>query len=250
MQDDSRQLPDPKSTAGYRPLVPVELTRGMGTSTYGYVAAAVGLGLVIGVAVASTAGHAKVAATPQASAALSTHTSGLGMLPASYAGPAPSLLSQVDNQKKAGSGSGLFTTVSDTSSTKSAKAHKRRRLHKLLDWKKSNRDHKGAKRESYVSPDPAPPADEPTALQLATAAAAAGPFFLGIQGDVTVANYDAATGTIETYEGETYLLAKNNLEGSAIPWQDYPFNVHYRCDEIGNCTLFHSGASAAAKLTR
>jgi hypothetical protein len=92
--------------------------------------------------------------------------------------------------------------------------------------------------------------DEPTAVQLADAAAASGPLVLGIQGDVTVADYNAATGTIETYEGQTYVLAQAAAEGSGVPWQNYPLNVHYRCDDAGNCTLSHGGASAIAKLTR
>jgi hypothetical protein len=222
----------------------------MGNAHYGYVAAAAILGVVMGVAIALTAGHAKGAAAPGVSTALSTHTSGLSMLPASYAGPAPSLLSRADNQKNASTGSAVLTTVSDKPASESAKAHKRHGLHKLFDWKKATDDRRGLKRIPYVSPNPPAAQDEPTALQLATAAEAAGPFFLDIQGDLTVASFDAASGTIETYEGETYTLASAASGGSSIPWQDYPFNVHYRCDEAGNCTLFHGGASATAKLTR
>jgi hypothetical protein len=249
MQEPSQQEPKPKSPAGYRPLVPADLAVSMGNAHYGYVAAAAVLGVVMGVAIALTAGHAKSAA-PGVSAALSAHTSGLSMLPAAYTGPAPSLLSPVDNQRTAGAGSAVLTTVSDKPASEPAKAHKRHGLHKLLDWRKASRDRRTIKRMPYVSPNPPAAPDEPTALQLATTAAAAGPFFLDIQGDLTVANFDAASGTIETYEGETYTLASAASGGSSIPWQDYPFNVHYRCDEAGNCTLFHGGASATAKLTR
>lgn len=249
MQEPSHQQPQPKSPAGYRPLIPGDLTTGIGNPAYGYVAGAAGLGLLVGVMFAISAGQAKVAAVPQISASLSTHTAGLSTLPAAYAGPGLSLLSQVDNQKRNVAGSVLLSPVNAKSPRSLAGARKRHGIHKLLDWKGSG-SHKTAKRKPYVSPNPPPAPDEPSALQLATAAAAAGPFFLGIQGDVTVADYDATSGTIQTYEGETYILDKTAGESSAISWQDYPFNVHYRCDETGNCTLFHSGTSATAKLTR
>jgi hypothetical protein len=242
------QQPQSNSSAGYRPLMPIDFTTGMGNSAYRYVAGAAGLGLVIGVAMAITVGHAKVAAAPQVSAALSNHPSGLSMLPAAYAGPAPSLLSQVENQKKTGTRAGLLSLVDAKSSGKAAGANKKHNLYKLLDWT-DGRKHK-AKRRPYVSPNPPAAPNGPSALQLATAAAATGPFFVGIQGDVTVANFDAATGTIQTYEGETYILDKTAGESSAIPWQNYPFDIHYRCDGTGNCTFFHGSATAMAKLAR
>jgi hypothetical protein len=249
MQIPTNQQPQPKSSAGYRPLISGDFTKGVGSPAYGYVAGAAGLGLLVGVIFAITAGQTKVATVPQISASLSTHTSGLSTLPAVYAGPGPSLLSQVGHQKKDLAGSVRLSPVKAKSPTSLARARKRRRIHKLFDWKSSG-SHKTAKRRPYISPNPPSAPDEPSALQLATAAAAAGPFFLGIQGDATVANYDATSGTIQTYEGETYILAKAASESNAISWQDYPINVHYRCDETGNCTLFHGGASAAAKLTR
>jgi hypothetical protein len=237
MPEPSPQQPQTRSSMGYRPLISGGLTSGIGSSAYGYVAAAAGLGLVIGVAAAIAGGHTKVAAAPQVSAALGAHTSGLSTLSKANALTGPSLLNQIDNRKKAGAGSGLLLPVDLQSAKKHAGAHKRHAKGK----------HKRAKRRPYVSPNPP---DEPTALQLATAAAAAGPFFLGIQGDVTAASYDDATGTIQTYEGETYILDKTAGDSNTIHWQDFPFNVHSRCDGSGNCTLFHGGASATAKLTR
>lgn len=250
MQQVPPQQPNPTSPAGYRPLLPADLTRGMGNAAYGYVAAAAGLGLALGVTVAIAAGHGRVAAAPQISASLATHTSGLSALPASFAGPAPSLLRLVDMQGKPSAAPNPLLHVSEHAVVKHG-AHKKHGLRRLLDFKKSAHDHKGAKRKPYVSPNPTvAEVDQPTALQLATTAAAAGPFFLGIQGDVTIASFDSATGTIQTYEGETYLIAKNDASKNPIVFTDYPFDVHYRCDEVGNCTLSHAGASVTAKLTR
>jgi hypothetical protein len=245
MIDSSQQQPNPRTSAGYRSLIPQELATGLGKSPTAYVAAAVGLGLVIGVSMGlAGGGHPKAA--PRVSDALSTHTSGLSPIPAVYAATTPSLLSQVDTKKKASAPPLL--KASDTSTKKSATAHKKHGLHRLWNWKKGAGKN-AAHRKPYVSPTPVVAPDAPTGLQLANAAAAAGPFYLGIEGDVTIANYDAGTGAIQTYEGSNFLLAKAG-EPSAIPWEDFPFNVHYRCDESGNCTLVHHGATASARLTR
>lgn len=244
MQDSSQHQPKPNGSAGYRPIVSAEFTRGLGNSAYSYVAAAAGLGLLVGFTVALTAGHAKAPRISPVSAATSVRTSGMSMLPAAYVGSTPSLLRQVEGVKKAPSKPALVSATMDT--TKEPRKHKKHGMHKLMDWKMRH----GAKRKPYV-PENAPVAEnQPTALQLATAAAAAGPFVMAIQGDATVADFDAATGTIETYEGAKYVLAKNNNEVSSIQWDNYPFNVHYRCDEAGNCTLWHAGTSASARIAR
>jgi hypothetical protein len=243
MQETSQEPSKPKNPAGYRPLVPEELSRSGSNSAAAYVAAAAGLGLVAGIAIAFSASHGTGA--PRVSEALTTHTSGLTALPAVYTGPAPSLLSKVDTQKKAGVNAPALTPVDQDSTKKTAGAHKKRRSHRLWPWHK--RKGNVAKRAPYVSPNPQP---APTALELATAAAASGPFFVGIEGEVTVANYDVAAGKIQTYEGSNFLLDRTSAGSSAIPWQDFPFNVHYRCDEAGNCTLVHGSATAIARLTR
>jgi hypothetical protein len=62
-----------------------------------------------------------------------------------------------------------------------------------------------------------------------------------IEGDVTVADYDASLGTIETHEGKTFIIGSTLAEGNAVPWQDYRANLHYRCDQSGTCTLMRAG---------
>jgi|HubBroStandDraft_1064217.scaffolds.fasta_scaffold21146_3 hypothetical protein len=66
-------------------------------------------------------------------------------------------------------------------------------------------------------------------------------FAYTVEGDVTLANYNAVTRTLDTYEGETFLLAQAGSENDANLLQDYPPNVHYRCDQSGNCSLVKSG---------
>jgi hypothetical protein len=70
---------------------------------------------------------------------------------------------------------------------------------------------------------------------------AADTFAFTVEGDVTVANYDDVTKTIDTYEGETIALAPTASQSSVITWQNYTSNVHYRCDQTGNCTLVKGG---------
>ena len=204
--------------------------------------------MAVGAAFALTAGNAHKAAAPQVAEALGTHTSGLTALPAVYTGPASSLLSQVDRQKASSAASAAPAPVSQSSTDRPAQ--KKHRLHKLWPFRKGSGKHDSAKRTPYVSPNPPAPAEPPTSLELATAAAADGPFFVGVEGEVTVANYDVASGSIETYEGTHFVLDKAAGADGAIPWQDFPFNVHYRCDGSGNCTMVRGGATAGARLTR
>jgi len=245
MQDTFQQQPTPNTPVGYRPLVPAGLTKSAGNAIYAYIAAAAGIGMLVGMGIAIGGTHPNAAA-PRVADAISTHTSGLNALQAAYTGPAPSLLSTVDKLEKANSGTPLTSPLTKTTAKKPTEARKRG-LHKLLFWKKDSGNQ--AKRKPYVSPNAPTDAAEPTALELATAAAATGPFVLGMQGDATIASYDVATGAIGTYEGTSFVLDKTNADTSAIAWQDFPFNVHYSC-ENNSCTIFRHGATATARLTR
>jgi len=70
-----------------------------------------------------------------------------------------------------------------------------------------------------------------------------------IEGDATVVDYDADAGTIEVRDGRTFLLAGVGSQTESAQWQDYVGNVHYSCDQGGNCTLSKGGAiGPSAKL--
>jgi hypothetical protein len=64
-----------------------------------------------------------------------------------------------------------------------------------------------------------------------------------IEGDMTVAGYDASAGMIQTDEGMTFVIDRGATESTANAtlWQDSSANVHYRCDQSSNCTLYRSG---------
>jgi len=244
MVESYAQQPKQSTTAGYRPLAHAGFGEIKENTLYAYLGVAAGIGLLLGVGIAILVGQAHVAAAPRVAPEASVHASGLSALPASYTGPAPSVLSAVDNRKKVDAASPLFPTASDESGKKLGTTRKRHSLFKLWPWKKSP-----GKRKPYISPNELP-APATTALELATAAAAAGPFVLGIQGDATVASYDVASGTIETYEGSTFVLDRAAAGNGAIAWEDFPFHVHYRCDQGGNCAMLHAGSTASARLAR
>ncbi len=67
-----------------------------------------------------------------------------------------------------------------------------------------------------------------------------------VEGNVTIANYDASSGLIETYEGESFAL-----DASVKPLEDNPADLQYRCDQSWNCTLSRNGGvQLSARRTR
>jgi len=47
-------------------------------------------------------------------------------------------------------------------------------------------------------------------------------FSFFVEGSVSVANYDAATGIVDTYEGESFAVDKMTRESRTISWLEYP----------------------------
>lgn len=62
------------------------------------------------------------------------------------------------------------------------------------------------------------------------------------EGDLTVADYNPDQGTIETSDGRTFELGETVSLGQTVAWDQYRSNVHYRCEQSGNCTLQRAGA--------
>lgn len=65
-----------------------------------------------------------------------------------------------------------------------------------------------------------------------------------IEGDLTVADYDAKAGTIETSDGRTFVIGSTVSVSGATTWDDYRSDVHYRCGQDGTCTLTRAGVVA------
>jgi hypothetical protein len=71
-----------------------------------------------------------------------------------------------------------------------------------------------------------------------------------IEGDATVADFDSAGGMIQTDAGKSFLIGTSADTRMAGLWQDYHHNVHYRCDQSGNCTISGAGVVVSnARLT-
>ena len=65
-----------------------------------------------------------------------------------------------------------------------------------------------------------------------------------MEGDDAIVEFDVNRGVIVTSGRKTFFFDKKSV-GSADPvWQEYPVNIHFRCDQSTNCTLMHSGAGA------
>ena len=70
------------------------------------------------------------------------------------------------------------------------------------------------------------------------------PVSLYSEGDVTVAGYDAASGTIQASDGATFVLGTTVAASYATSWSEYHSGVHYRCDQAGSCVLTRAGVVA------
>jgi hypothetical protein len=71
------------------------------------------------------------------------------------------------------------------------------------------------------------------------------PAAMVIEGDLTVADFDATTGTVETREGRNFSINQAGSDGNTLAWQDYAGNVHYKCTQGGSCTLAGSHVTAS-----
>jgi hypothetical protein len=95
------------------------------------------------------------------------------------------------------------------------------------------------------------PAGAPPVLDVPKSDESAKPFVFTVEGDVSLANFDALSKTIDTYEGESFALNQAPSGSSDIAWQDNVPNIHYRCDQSGNCDLVRAGqAFLNSKRTR
>jgi hypothetical protein len=252
MEELSQQPPKPRISAGYRPIVPAELNKGVGNSAYAYVAGAAGIGLVVGVGIAVAASYMHPNVPSSVSEALGTHTSGLNAIPAVYSS-STSLLNQVDDQKKLPTGPVLLRKVAPEPDGKPVQAEKRHHSFRLWPFKKISGKETASRRpdiQPATASAPAVALEPPASLQEADAAPVKPSSFVGVEGEATVASYDGTEGRIETYEGDNFVLDKSTVETSSIRWEDFPFNVHYRCDEMGACTLQRRGATETARMAR
>ena len=64
------------------------------------------------------------------------------------------------------------------------------------------------------------------------------------EGDDSIVDFDGSRGIIETRAGKVFFIDRASGAVTDPRWQEYPVEVHYRCDQSLECTIMHSGAGA------
>jgi len=63
-----------------------------------------------------------------------------------------------------------------------------------------------------------------------------------IEGDDSIVEFDTSRGVIETTSGRAFSFDRSSGAISDPRWQDYPVEIHYRCDQSTACTVMHPGS--------
>jgi hypothetical protein len=58
-----------------------------------------------------------------------------------------------------------------------------------------------------------------------------------VEEDDSLVNFQAATGIAETRAGKSFLVEKRDLVASSLKGVELPIPIHYRCDQLGACSL-------------
>ena len=75
--------------------------------------------------------------------------------------------------------------------------------------------------------------------------------YIYIEGDDSIIWYDAAAGIVETSAGKALLVDRTNAGINTLKGREFPIDIHYRCDQAGNCTFAGIGLGVQhAKLRR
>lgn len=245
------RTPGEQTTQGYRPLTGAGRGGGAELKTSVYACIGIALGIVAGTMLASGP-WGKTNPSPSSQVAqVTAHGSGPakpttaqnaqpkdgegaigGPQPAAASLPqlAAAALPQLSSAQKPADAA---TTVALTRTL----VHK----HRAVRRRAVGRRHGHLRHRLHLPLKAAAGTEMTTAGELAKTAGAQENFVFTVEGSMTVVNYDSPAATIETYEGESFTLDKSANDTSAVSWLEYPADVHYRCDQSGNCTLLHAG---------
>jgi hypothetical protein len=58
-----------------------------------------------------------------------------------------------------------------------------------------------------------------------------------VEMDDALVGYQTATGIVETRAGKSFLVEKRDLVASSLKGVELPIPIHYRCDQLGACSL-------------
>lgn len=69
------------------------------------------------------------------------------------------------------------------------------------------------------------------------------PARFAIEGDDELVGYDTSKGVIQTSARKTFLVTVTSVGGTSSAWQEWPANIHYKCDLNSSCTLTRRGGA-------
>jgi hypothetical protein len=69
------------------------------------------------------------------------------------------------------------------------------------------------------------------------------PARFAIEGDDELVGYDTSKGVIQTSARKTFLVTVTSVGGNSSAWQEWPANIHYKCDLNSSCTLTRRGGA-------
>jgi hypothetical protein len=121
----------------------------------------------------------------------------------------------------------------------SAKAYK-----KAENWSFTPNFPSLAEQAEWLKSQPVPEAGGGHAASSRRRAASKAPVKLvpfSVEGDDAIVEFDAARGVIETRGRKTFFVAKTSGAAANSGWQDYPVNIHFRCDRSLSCILMSPG---------
>lgn len=96
-----------------------------------------------------------------------------------------------------------------------------------------------------------PSSAELAARKRAAAKVAAKLLAFWIEGDDSIEDFDTVHGVIQTRGRKTFYIAGATAASADSRWQDYPVNIHFRCDRSSSCELMHTGLGALrARMSR
>lgn len=62
-----------------------------------------------------------------------------------------------------------------------------------------------------------------------------------VEGDATVRDFDSSTATLESGNGQHFIVVKKNEAATANAWAANNAQIHYKCDTLANCMLTRAG---------
>lgn len=252
MAEELHRNPGDTAAYGYRQLPGAGNARGIDLKTLTYGVFGVALGIVVGTLAADGSLRAMFSATSLHSVQASTNPPKPTAPPAlklEQAPPPEVHAAALETAKpvhilKSAEVRTPEVKVSVTVKPRPAHRHAARRRH-------TGRRRIHSRRRAHLHAKPNHIINLQDKAKVSSSIIAAKLFTYMVEGDVTVASYDASLGRIDTYEGETFSLNQIASLGDIVPLDAYPGNLHYRCDQSWNCTLFRDGNTIfSAKRTK